>query len=76
MTQKIYIGGYYVKYDDQERNVSYGVYYLQYDLNSEERRVFLDEARNKGQAEFEDHAGRNFTLMYNNDGTYTLISRD
>jgi len=76
MVQKIYIGGYYVKYDDQERNISYGVYYLQYDLNAEELRVFLDQARSKGQAEFEDRAGRNFTLMYNNDGTYTLLSRD
>lgn len=76
MIQKQYFAGQYVKYDDQEKNISYGINYLSYDLSPEEVKVFFNEAKIKGQAQFEDHYNRNFTLMYNSDYTYTLISRD
>lgn len=76
MIQKKYLCGQYVKYDDQEKNISYGINHLISNLSPEETKVFFDEARTKGQAQFEDHYSRNFTLMYNNDNTYTLINRD
>jgi len=76
MIQKQYFAGQYVKYDDQEENINYGINYLSYDLSPEESKVFFNEAKTKGQAQFEDHYHRNFTLIYNNDYTYTLLSRD
>ena len=76
MIQKQYFAGQYVKYDDQEENINYGINYLSYDLSPEESKVFFDEAKIKGQAQFEDHYHRNFTLIYNSDYTYTLLSRD
>jgi hypothetical protein len=51
------------------------VRYLRYDLQPEEARVFYDQARAKGQADFEDEYENNFTLVYNRDGTYTIVFR-
>lgn len=76
MIQQIYLNGYYLKYDDGETNAIYGINYLRYDLNAQESKVFMDEARNTGQAQFEDHYDRQFTMIYNNDGTFTLLIRD
>lgn len=71
--KETYLYGYKIKYED---NASEGIYYLQYQLDQEEVAVFFDEARLKGNCPFEDQYGRNYTLVYNSDGTYTLIKRD
>lgn len=71
--KKIYLHGYYVSYDDSAAD---GIYYLQYQLDPEEIAVFFETARLKGDCPFEDQYNRNYSLVYNNDGTYTLIKRD
>lgn len=77
MIKEIWIGYYRLKYEDQETNVSYGVQYLQYDLQPEEAKVFFEQAKIKGQSQFEDDYERQFTLKYEyGDDSYTLIKRD
>jgi hypothetical protein len=66
------IYGFIVNYNEECRN---GVNYLRNDLQREEAIVFFDQARLKGKAEFEDEMENNYTLVYNRDGTYTLVFR-
>ena len=70
--KEVKIHGFKVKYED---NAKVGIDYLLYDLDSEEARVFFNQAKLKKYAKFEDDQDRQFTLSYNLDGTYTLIRR-
>lgn len=71
MIQKSDIHGHSVAY---EESAIEGVRHLRDDLSSQEARVFFDQARSRGSAEFEDDADRQFTLVYQN-GAYTLVRR-
>jgi len=71
MIQKTNIHGFIVTY---ESNAYEGVRYLRDDLDFEEARVFFDQARSRGFAEFEDDEDRQYTLFYR-DGVYTLARR-
>jgi len=57
-----------------EENAEEGIRHLKDDLSRDEARVFFDQARARGSAEFEDDEDRQFTLSHQN-GTYTLIRR-
>jgi hypothetical protein len=70
--KEIYIHGFKVKYEENEQA---GINYLLYDLDIHESRVFFDQARAKKYAEFEDDREGQFTLSYNSDGSYTLMTR-
>jgi len=70
--KEVKIHGFKVKYED---NAKAGIDYLRYDLDSEEARVFFNQAKLKKYAKFEDDDDRQFTLSYSSDGTYTLIRR-
>ena len=76
MIQQTYLNGYYLKYEDSETGINYGLDYLRYKLQPAESVVFFNQARAAGQAQFEDDYDRQFTLMYNSDGTFTLLKRD
>jgi len=69
--KKIYICNNQVAYTDTEKEA---VFYLKEDLSSDEARVFFDQARAKGSAQFEDDNDRQFTLFYSN-GLFTLRKR-
>lgn len=71
MAEKTNIHNFSVIY---EQNAIEGVRYLRDDLDSEEARVFFDQARQKGFAKFEDDQDRQYTLIYKN-GIYTLVRR-
>ena len=49
-----------------------GHYYLSRELDDDERRVFFDQAYNKGFAVFEDHLGSKFKLVHHG-GEYQLV---
>lgn len=66
------VHGFITSYNEECR---LAVSYLRHDLQLEEARVFFEQARMKGQADFEDERENNYTLVYNRDGTYALISR-
>ena len=70
--KEIYIHGLKVKYEDNEQA---GINYLLYDLDAKEAKVFFNEAKRNKYAEFEDDKEGQFTLSYNSDGSYTLVSR-
>jgi len=70
--KEIYIHGFKVKYED---NAKEGIDYLLYDLDREEAKVFFEQAHLRGYSQFEDDREGQYTLSYNNDGTYTLIRR-
>ena len=76
MIQQTYLNGYYLKYEDSETGINYGLDYLRNKLQPPESVVFFNQARASGQAQFEDDYDRQFTLIYNNDGTFTLLKRD
>lgn len=57
-----------------EENARPGVDYLMSDLDSNEARVFFDQARLKGSAPFEDDSERQYTLIYQG-GSYVLVLR-
>jgi len=65
------IHGHTVKYDDESKH---GMSYLKNDLSGSEGRVFFDEAKRRGFAEFEDDEDRQFTLVYQN-GAYIITRR-
>ena len=51
-----------------------GFEYLLHDLDMEEARVFFDQAKLRGSAEFEDDRDHQYTLDYQN-GKYFLTKR-
>ena len=65
------IGNHLVYYD---KNTKRGIDYLLNDLDSNEARVFFDQAKSKGTADFEDDQEGQYTLNYKN-GKYFLIRR-
>ena len=71
MTQKTLVHGVYVTY---EENALQGIHYLRDTLDMKEAKVFSDEARTHGSAEFEDRERRQYTLIYQN-GSYVLVRR-
>jgi len=71
MPEKTNIHGFNVIF---EENAAEGVRYLRDDLDFEEARVFFDQARSRGSAEFEDDEDRQYTLFYR-DNIYTLARR-
>lgn len=68
----INIDGRKVYYDAEH---SGGMDYLMRHLDRKETKVFFDEAKRKGKANFEDGMGKNYTLDRNGDGTYTIVKR-
>ena len=58
-----------------EDNAKAGAEHLAYDLQYEEAVVFFRHARAYGSAQFEDDQERQFTLVYNSDGTYLIKRR-
>lgn len=72
-TKKDLICGMWVEYDEEDRD---GIYYLKNRLEREEAKTLLDAARLRGKAEFEDHYGHDWTLIYNRStGRFTLVKR-
>ena len=71
MATKTQVHSYYVNY---EENAEDGLRYLRDDLDSNECKVFFDQARQKGSVQFEDDDDRQFTLFYR-DSAYTLVRR-
>ncbi|MBI4159904.1 hypothetical protein HY504_01930 [Candidatus Wolfebacteria bacterium] len=71
MLKKTTILGFTVSYEDNARE---GVRYLRDDLDYRETKVFFDQAKSKGSAEFEDEYDRQFTLVYQR-GLYVLMRR-
>jgi len=70
--KEIFIKGLKVKYEESEQAA---VNYLLYDLDTHEVKVFFDEAKMRKYAEFEDDKEGQYTLSYNQDGSYTLLRR-
>lgn len=66
------IRGFRVKYEEGEQA---GVNYLLHDLDPHESKVFFNEAKRSKYAEFEDDREGQYTLSYNQDGTFTLMRR-
>lgn len=58
-----------------DESVKHGLDYLDYDLQYEEAKVFFDEARLRGEAQFEDDHEHQYVLRRNDDGTYALTGR-
>ena len=58
-----------------EDNAKAGVEHLAYDLQFEEAAVFFRHARSRGSTQFEDDQERQFTLIYNPNGTYLIKRR-
>ncbi|RJQ36359.1 hypothetical protein C4552_03670 [Candidatus Parcubacteria bacterium] len=71
MAEKTTVHGMTVSYED---NAEEGIRHLRDDLSSDEARVFFDQARTKGSAQFEDDEDRQYTLIYQN-GAYALVRR-
>lgn len=71
MPLKTIVHGFPVIY---EENALAGISYLRDDLDYQEARVFFDQARQRGSANFEDDNDRQYTLSYKN-GIYNLVRR-
>ena len=70
--KQIRMHGFIVKYEDDAHE---GVNYILKELDNNEARVFFDEARRRGEAQFEDRSGKNYTITKNRDGTFDLTKR-
>ena len=66
------IRGYSVNYDD---NAIKAFDHLAYVLSIEETDSLFDSARLSSKIHFEDRLGRNFTLIYKNNGNFELKKR-
>lgn len=71
MPEKTYIHGFTVTF---EQNTLEGVRYLRDDLDFNEAKVFFEQAKRNGTAQFEDDQDRQYTLFYKG-GSYTLVRR-
>jgi hypothetical protein len=71
MPEKTTIHGFPVTY---EQNAYEGIRYLRDDLDFNEARIFFDQARQRGSAQFEDDEDRQYTLFYK-EGNYILVRR-
>ncbi len=69
---KLKIHGHTVLFEGAARA---GVQHLLRDLDYKEAEIFFRNARAQGKAEFEDDQDRDFTLIRNTDGSYTLERR-
>ena len=52
-----------------------GIKYLRDDLSSDETKPLFSAAKAHGSAEFEDKYNRQFSLLHNSGGGYTLVRR-
>ena len=71
MAEKTTIHDFTISY---ETNAAEGIRYLREDLSLDEARVFFDQARTKGSAQFEDDHDRQYSLIHQN-GAYVLVRR-
>ncbi len=71
MIRRIFIHNFPVTY---EENASEGLRHLKDDLDINESRVFFEQAKKRGSAQFEDDEDREYTLFYKN-GAFTLVRR-
>ena len=71
MAQKTSLHGFMVAFEENARE---GVNYLRDDLDLNEAKVFFDQARVRGSAQFEDDEDRQYTLFYQNN-VYVLARR-
>ena len=69
MEKKVIVDGHTVVYDE---SLHAGIYYLINQLDSEQKRVFFDQAYNHGHAPFEDHLGYKFNLVHHGS-EYQLV---
>lgn len=60
---------------DGNKDAKEGMDYLDHRLDSAEVKVFFEQARIKGEAQFEDDRGHNYTLFYHNNGGYEIKKR-
>ncbi|PIS42515.1 MAG: hypothetical protein COT24_03025 [Candidatus Kerfeldbacteria bacterium CG08_land_8_20_14_0_20_40_16] len=52
-----------------------GIDYLDHRLDYKEVEVFFDQAKRHGSVQFEDDKGRNYTIVRNQNATYTIERR-
>ena len=52
-----------------------GYQYLARKIDAKEVDVLFDYAKEHGAAQFETQLGKNYSLVHNNDGTYTIVKR-
>lgn len=71
MAQKTSVHGFAVSFEENARE---GINYLREDLDLNEAKVFFDQARVRGSAQFEDDEDRQYTLFYQSIG-YVLARR-
>lgn len=64
--------GYKVSSQDDAKE---GIDYLDLKIDREEAKVFFDQAYSKGSAQFEDDKGKNYTLIKNSEGHYSVEKR-
>jgi len=71
--KRIFLDGFYLNYPATD--IAYrGVKYLRDDLSGDETKVFFNQARVKGAADFEDEHERNYRIIYKS-GIYSLELR-
>lgn len=62
------VHSHHLTYDDHSKD---GFHYLRGRLNAREAKVFFDQAKFKGAAEFEDHHGHRYELRHG-QGKFSL----
>lgn len=72
MPNTVFVHGLKVAFEENARP---GIDYLSNDLDTNEARIFFDQARVKGSAQFEDDEDRQYTLFYQKDGSFVLARR-
>jgi len=71
--KSIKVHGFRVDYDEADY---FAIKYLRDDLQYDEAKVFFDQARYKGEAQFEDDREGQWTLQYNRStGGFLLVKR-
>ncbi len=66
---KVTILGHTISYDE---TASHGIYYLTYQIDMQEKKVFFDQAFSHGFANFEDQMGSNYKLIHHGS-EYQLV---
>jgi hypothetical protein len=74
----IQVHGHHVEYDPHDPSHIYhkdGLSHLEHNLDKDEAEVLFRQAREHGSAEFETRLGKNYTVVRNPNGTFTIAKR-
>jgi hypothetical protein len=69
---RVELHGHQVEHDEHDHH---GYDYLAHKIDAEEAKVLFSYAKEHGTAQFETHDNKNYSVVHNSNGTFTIMKR-